>query len=307
MGKKLRFPSILVIVLIAFLLSAGGSVTIPTPATPSGTIGDKTPTYKWTKIVRATSYRYQLMKGTKVIYTKTVLSKACGAKFCSNTPTTPLSFGAYKWRVAAYIGGAWKAYSKFKTFALVAPSIKVLNSNIFVTSDGERFIFGEVYNATPYSLWGVQIAVNFFNNGQLVATGATNLELDPQPYEKTCLWIISDVFAADWTTYSFGPVTYSKTSATRPSLTITDSSSRVTENFYEISGHIRNDDSHTAHLVHAVATLYNAAGEVIGCDSEYTYYDYLYPGEIDDFYIYFDYLAGQYDVATYSLQADGYQ
>jgi hypothetical protein len=97
---------------------------IPTPKSPSGTITDTTPTYKWTKVTVATQYRYELMKGIAVVYTKTVGSSACGAATCANTPTTVLSAGAYKWRVQAMVGGKWGAYSAYKAFSLTVPNTK---------------------------------------------------------------------------------------------------------------------------------------------------------------------------------------
>ena len=38
-------------------------VPVPTPQSPTGTITDTTPTYKWTKVTGATQYRYQLVTG----------------------------------------------------------------------------------------------------------------------------------------------------------------------------------------------------------------------------------------------------
>jgi hypothetical protein len=103
---------------------SGSSPTVPTPILPSGTITDTTPTYKWSKVSSATSYRYQLRKGASTVatYTKTVSSSACGSTECTNTPTTTLDYSAYKWRVQAKIGGVWKAYSAFKTFTVAKPS-----------------------------------------------------------------------------------------------------------------------------------------------------------------------------------------
>jgi hypothetical protein len=85
---------------------------------PAGYITDTTPTYTWTKISGATQYQYQLMKGTAVVYVKSVGAAACKSITCSNTPSTVLGLGSYKWRVMAKVGGKWQAYSPFKTFKL---------------------------------------------------------------------------------------------------------------------------------------------------------------------------------------------
>ena len=95
-----------------------GTSTVPTPQSPTGNITDKTPTYKWTKVSGATQYRYQLVKGSTTIYTKTVASSACGSSTCSNTPTTALAAASYKWKVQAKVGGVWKAYSAFLAFTV---------------------------------------------------------------------------------------------------------------------------------------------------------------------------------------------
>jgi hypothetical protein len=72
----------------------------------------------WEKLDKATKYQYQLLKGTQVIHTETVLSSTCGATRCSSTPTTVLALGTYKWKVRAWIGGVWKSYSPTMTFKL---------------------------------------------------------------------------------------------------------------------------------------------------------------------------------------------
>jgi hypothetical protein len=95
---------------------------VPTPALPAGTISDTTPTYKWNKILGATHYQYQLVKGVTTVYTKTVAASTCGpTTYCLNTPTNLLTNAIYKWRVRALIAGVWKDYSPYKTFTLAAP------------------------------------------------------------------------------------------------------------------------------------------------------------------------------------------
>jgi hypothetical protein len=103
----------------------GGATTGPTPISPSGTISDTTPTFTWSKASGATQYQFAVYQGASASpkYTKIVPSSACGTN-CSNTPTTVLSAGAYKWQVRAYVSGVWKAYSSFKTF-----TVAVANSN----------------------------------------------------------------------------------------------------------------------------------------------------------------------------------
>ena len=94
---------------------------IPDALSPSGTITDQTPTYKWSRVAGATQYRYQIWKGRTLIFTKTVSSGICGSYNCKHTPGKVLTEGTkYKWRVQAFAKGAWKPYSPYKTFT-VAP------------------------------------------------------------------------------------------------------------------------------------------------------------------------------------------
>ncbi len=94
------------------------NATTPAIKAPIGAIKDRTPTYAWTKISGATQYRYQVLRGATLVYTKTVTSAGCGATQCSNTPTTSLGYLTYNWRVQALVGGVWKSYSPYKTFSI---------------------------------------------------------------------------------------------------------------------------------------------------------------------------------------------
>lgn len=98
-------------------LSASNPI-VPVLVSPSGTITDRTPTFKWKVVPNATKYQFQAYRGTTLLYTKTVLASACGSTYCTNTPTTTLAYAAHKWRARAYIGGAWKAYSPYKNFTV---------------------------------------------------------------------------------------------------------------------------------------------------------------------------------------------
>jgi hypothetical protein len=96
--------------------------TAPVLVSPSGTITDRTPTYTWKKVTGATQYRYQVYRGTTLVYTKTVASSVCGTTNCTNTPTTLLNYAAHKWHAQALVGGVWKTYSAYKNFTVSAPA-----------------------------------------------------------------------------------------------------------------------------------------------------------------------------------------
>ena len=102
--------------------------SIPKPLSPIGVTSDATPTYKWSKILGATQYRYELwlgniQSGSTRVYVKTTPASSCTATTCSNTPTNNLSLNLsntqYTWRVQAMIDGVWKTYSGYKTFTVI--------------------------------------------------------------------------------------------------------------------------------------------------------------------------------------------
>lgn len=122
---------------------------VPTPKTPSGAIADTTPTYTWTKVAGATQYRYQLMKGTTLVYTKLAGAAACGTTTCSSTPTNVLTTGSYKWHVQAMVSGVWKPYSAFKAFSITFTPTPVAPSGA-ITDTTPTFKWTRILGATQY-------------------------------------------------------------------------------------------------------------------------------------------------------------
>lgn len=97
----------------------------PVPVTTYGPSGDtytNLPTYSWSRLSAATSYKLKVKDvalGTYPINDLTVSSASCNATTnrCSFTPSTALTYNkAYQWQVAADKG----AYTAFKSFKPVA-------------------------------------------------------------------------------------------------------------------------------------------------------------------------------------------
>ena len=124
------------------------NAAIPTPQLPSGDITDTTPTYKWTKLNRATQYRLQLMQGSTVIYAKIVAPTACAAS-CKYTPSKTLDYKTYQWQVQAMVDGGWDAYSALKTFTVHAPPTPQDPSGA-ITDTTPTFKWSKVAGATQY-------------------------------------------------------------------------------------------------------------------------------------------------------------
>ncbi len=86
---------------------------------PSGTISSPTPVYSWTKVKNATSYRFQLWKGTSLVYTATVNSTSCTRLRCSLKPGVQLNYATYKWRIQPFVNGAWKSFKPYTGFTVL--------------------------------------------------------------------------------------------------------------------------------------------------------------------------------------------
>ena len=126
-------------------------VPVPSPQSPSGTITDTTPAYIWTKVTGATQYRFQLVKGTTNVYTKTVAASACGTTTCTNTPSTALGYFAYKWKVQAQVAGVWSDYSAFKTFTVTDPN--AVKAGLWEGYAMEFYVTTNQANADEFSVY----------------------------------------------------------------------------------------------------------------------------------------------------------
>jgi len=92
---------------------------IPNQSSPLSVTNDTTPTFKWFAVPGATSYRFQVLRSGKTVYTRIV--SACADTTCSNTPPKVLTYSnAYRWRIQALVSGIWQAYSVYRNFE-VAP------------------------------------------------------------------------------------------------------------------------------------------------------------------------------------------
>jgi len=98
------------------------STVVPTTISPTGTIYTTKPTYKWTRTANTTKYQVQVYRGTTKVMDFVRNSTACTGNTCQTTPTTGLTYAVHKWRVRAYVNGAWKAFSPFRSFTVKKPS-----------------------------------------------------------------------------------------------------------------------------------------------------------------------------------------
>jgi inhibitor of cysteine peptidase len=129
---------------------------IPVLVSPVGTITTKTPAFKWKKVDGATQYQFQVWQGTRLLYTKTVSSAACGTVYCTSTSTTPLAYGAYKWRAQAMVGGIWRGFSAYMNFSISSPKPNAgfwesnTGDEFYVTADQMNVDDFAIYISVPY-------------------------------------------------------------------------------------------------------------------------------------------------------------
>jgi hypothetical protein len=142
--------------------AATDTPTVPTPATPNGTITNVTPTYTWSAIDGATQYTYNLFSGSTTVYSKTVTSSSCDATTCTSTPTTALADGSYTWNVSAYVNGVWKSYSSSQAFAVTTVPTLTSPSGL-ITTTTPTFTWSTIASASQYDL-------TVLNNGTSVYT-----------------------------------------------------------------------------------------------------------------------------------------
>jgi len=134
----LLIPLVMMISLLAAILPLGqsafaqedltpeiaGAGDTPTLISPLGTITEQTPTFTWSKVFGTSSYQYQVWRGSTKVLDKTVGYSVCASDTCSVKSTLKLDYGAYTWRVRAYVLGVWKPWSEYAGFMVSGPSFK---------------------------------------------------------------------------------------------------------------------------------------------------------------------------------------
>jgi hypothetical protein len=181
------------------------------------------------------------------------------------------------------------------------------NHTSYVDSDDYLHIVGEVQNDTLDDLRYVEIDASFYDqDGAPLGSEYTYTLLDNLPaLDRTCFDLMLPNPVA-WASYSFEDPTYWTDGSPLPVLTVIYDGGYYDPVYgrYEISGQVRNDDSHRVEYVSPVGTVYNTDGSVIGCDFTFTNSMHLDPGQISSFELTFsgrDYS----NVGSYRLQVNG--
>lgn len=205
-----------------------------------------------------------------------------------------------------YIGDVSDTFT-VTTKAMPANVYILPNHTGYIDSIGYVEVTGEVFNNTSNYIKYVKINANLFNsNGQLIDTDFTYTLLDNlPPGVTTCFKIyFSNTSGASY--YQIESVSYSPNGVPLPNLTVYNHSSSYDSYFgwYEIIGMVRNDSGNYVSYVKPVGTIYNSAGNVVGCDYTYVNSTHLTAGQSSSFEMTFtgrDY----FNVTSYKIQVNG--
>ena len=171
--------------------------------------------------------------------------------------------------------------------ATVAPEgLTVLdNHTAFRDSLDALHIVGEVRNGTQTNREFVRITGNMFDaGGQLVDTDFTYTRVDVlAPGERGCFHLLFYPGPPNWSSYQFEVSAWEGGNVTTGLVVTQHSGSFNILGWYELIGMIRNDTSQGAEYVQSIATLYNKADRVVGCDLTFVTADTLSPGESSSF------------------------
>ena len=188
------------------------------------------------------------------------------------------------------------------------PGVAILtNYTHYVDSFNHINIVGEVNNNTKNHLRSVEIVVKFFDdNDQLIETESTYTLLHNLPADDKTCFIVSLRKPDDWDHYIFAPLSYATNGEPLANLPITDLSGTYNSDLhsYHILGNVTNSAGTAVQKVRPIGTLYNADGQVIGCEYTYVLATDLNPGQSSSFEIRFS--GGEYSSqSTYRVQVDG--
>lgn len=188
------------------------------------------------------------------------------------------------------------------------PAVAILGNHTMWTSiGGSLHVTGEVQNTSLDHVRFIGVSVNFFNaSGSLLDTQRAVVWLDIlPPGEKTCFDTAVFSPPAGIAYYEFEPISYQATTGRPANVSLLNVSGRHTSgDNYEIIGQARSNHTSRLDYVFPVATLYDAAGNVLDCGFSSINADYLDPGQVSAFDIGYFSRSSYANVASYHVQVD---
>ena len=187
--------------------------------------------------------------------------------------------------------------------------LQILSNHTLIDSFSGTIVVGEVRNYTTDYRHFVALTIKFWNAAnQLVHTESLfGFFLTLPPGEKTCFNRSVLNPPAEWARFDLEKTTSSSSSESRewtePNLVVVESSGlyEPSSGSFKIIGQIRNDDEYDVRAVRPVGTVYNAQGQVVGC--EFTYLYELAAGKSIPFELEFRHYISE--VASWRVQVTG--
>jgi hypothetical protein len=124
----------------------------PPQYSPSGSIMNPTPTYRWGAVSGANQYYLQISNSTAPVFSGFYFPANCSAGTCSATPGITLPVGPYTWYVQAQ-GPGGKTWSAGMAFTVIPPPAPTLSSPSGPTyTPTPTYTWSTVAGATQYAL-----------------------------------------------------------------------------------------------------------------------------------------------------------
>lgn len=186
--------------------------------------------------------------------------------------------------------------------ALVVGSVTEYETDDYVT------LVGEVYNdrAGPVEL--VRLRGNLYNGSHQLQSTSINFTYMTHlaAHDKSCFRIELSI-PDDWSTYEVVVEHYFESEDGPPHISIVSEDDLYSpgDPQYTVIGVARNDESVPVNNVHAVGTIYNGAGQTVGCAWRYVDNFDMAPGQSRDYYVAFTGRNNYNDVASWRTQFDG--
>lgn len=182
------------------------------------------------------------------------------------------------------------------------------NYSYYETTGGPLYIVGEAKNnGSTYAVL-VDVPVQLLDSsGNLLNSYKVYTSLDLPVGEKSCFHLVINSPPANWASIQFGAPAY-QSFANRPwpNLVIyDDSGAKGTDNTYQITGSVRNQESKLVTGVLVEGAVYNAEGKIIGCRLVPPVDNSLTSGQSSPFELFYGYDGDYSGITIYRLQADG--
>jgi hypothetical protein len=189
------------------------------------------------------------------------------------------------------------------------PAVRTLaNDFLFADRAGNLRVLGEVQNDLGVPITKVTVPVDLLDSGGgLLATGAGATPLSAAlPGSLACFQATIADPPPGWASYTLEPPTYDQRPGPIPGLRVISDTGTLDPGYatYRLDGYVRSDDPSRVAKIRVVGTLYNGAGDVVGCAATTPVSDTLDIGQESAFSIMFGERA-YFDVETYRLQAEG--